>query len=227
MEFSDTQLKILVILSDEEGYSNNQLAKPVYGDKKYKGDISKALEPLLKPDGPVENLASKTRYREFNLHIKKNMDTFVSIISQIYEKYVCYHLEWVKFCEEYEMREKRGGWADDIMISFLNRNANLSKLDSYFKDALEKFTHSEYTGEMIKNYGIRDILNAIPMMQVKDFIRFVDWAEDKEFIDAETYVDIAFSKSQWMQKQFHNKSEKFVEYARIMASESRDEFKTD
>jgi hypothetical protein len=210
MKFTDKHLKILVTLSDEAGYSTTSLADIIEGDKEGKGNISKILGKMIS-NSVIENLQPKTHFHDYNLHIKKEMVIFISIIFQLDEKYNHCHLESVKYGEKFKMLEKRGGWADNRMITLISEIHKHSESYQSSEELLVKFRCSEYTGEIIKKYKIKDTLNAIPMMTVDDYIRFVDWADENKFTKSEDYMEFIFSLSDNMIKQFEKKSQKFAE----------------
>jgi hypothetical protein len=216
MNFNETQLKILVILSDENGYSNNDLAKELYGNKSYRGNISNALKPLRKKNEVVEILESTTNYEEYNLHIKVDKDVFASIVTQLDGKASRYDLESAKISREYKRLNERGGWADNRMMNFLVGSQDCLKSCEYFSKALAKFIYSQYTGKIIKEYGFEVVRRLIPMMKVNDFIKFLDWAEEKYFIEEICYINIVLSLSDFMQQEFEKKSEKYAYIMRLM-----------
>lgn len=230
MKLTEPHLKILVILSNEKGYSNKKLTEIVTGDLRNKGNISKFLSPLmydykLIENLPKENSKSGFHYFEYNLHIIKDIKIFNSIIENIYNKYYYYTIESAKLGEEYNLLKTHGAYADDRMINFLSKANEITKENEFFSKALNDFTYSQYTGEIVKKYGIKDTLNAIPMMAVDDYIKFVDWADENEFTDTNSYVYLVFSLSQWMFNQFVKKSKKFAELMEeSMASKYEEEF---
>jgi len=61
-------------------------------------------------------------------------------------------------------------------------------------------------------------------MTVDDYIKFVDWADENEFSDPKSYVDLVFSLSQWMFNRFVKKSKKLAELmGELMASKYEEE----
>lgn len=219
MKYNENQLKILVILSDEQGYSNKQLAKLIYGKESYKGNISTSTKPLMKAgEEIIEKLSSKTIYREFNLHIKKDKNIFKSIIGQLNKNKVESDTEEAKYGREFCILVENGDWCNERLIEISKVRYNCEQKKELYSNLLDTFSYSQYTGEIINLYGIEFVLSCMPRLKVKDFIKFVDWAEENKFVDTENYVMLVLSTSDYMIKQFEKRSPTFADIADTMKS---------
>jgi len=134
MALRENQLKILVVLSDEKGYGNNELARRIHEDK-IRGNISTTLKSMRKL-GVIENLGPKGNYGEDSWHIKKDYLIFKCIISKLYYKYYFYIVESGKIGQEYEVLKEHGAWADNRMIEFIGRSNEIYENCKFFSKAL-------------------------------------------------------------------------------------------
>lgn len=184
MALRENQLEILVALSNGNGQGNNDLAIHLHGDSSSRGNFSTTLKNMEKR-GIIKNDGRSGNYGKYNYHITKDLKIFECIIKNIFNKYYQYIMESEKLSKEYEILNARGAWADNRMVNFIDRANESDESKRLFSEALKDFTFSQYTGEIIKEYGIRDTLKAIPTMTVEDYIKFVDWADEKEFTKSE------------------------------------------
>lgn len=210
MVFTGNELKILLTLSDESGYSIRGLAENIYKDKKSKSDISPIAKRLIKK-GILENLESKTAYHDFNLHIAKDIKIFNLIITELYSIIKYYNIESSKILGECKWLEKRNTCIDEIVCTFSAESEANDECIASSEEDLNKFLFSIYTGEIIKNYGLQLTLEKIPTMTKEDFVKFIDWAEDNKFVDTGHYLGYIMTPPGF-EDIFLEYSDKFAKY---------------
>lgn len=225
MGYTESELKIFVALSDEKGYGITELAKLIFEDEKSKSNISNSITNLrkkCKKDNiafPIVNLTGTRDHGKDNMHLVRTIEIFSSIINDLNSTYKNYLLKSAADYEEYQYLERHGGWADNRMMDFLEKAKDNYPNCMLFKENLDKFIYSRYTGEIIKKHGFEATIKSMPMMTVKEFITFTDWADEKEYVTGEFYANFTLGLSNGMQNYFEKYSKAFPEILEAMRSE--------
>ncbi len=228
MIYSTAQQQILVILSDEMGHSNKELSEIVYGNINGKGNISRILSDLRREGKKIADkkvVLAKFGDLDYPGHkywINKDKDVFNSIVSCLKDNVSEIRQEVIRINDQLSEVIKYEDWKDNTIKLILEFDKY--KIDGkHHIEILDKFIFSEYTGQIIKQFGIDFVCSSIPKLDIDKFVDLVDGAYQNGYINTIDYISFILSYSKAAQQIFRQKSPIFSDFIEVLEDEAREE----